>query len=120
MTSSIAARPGSLARAREHRFYLKGEVMLDEEIACCNPFGIIIPFCVLEQYGHRQRHQGAAASPCRARNAISAPMPGERAHSADAAVKYPVYAGLTWCRELVMRFATFISWLLTASLGAYM
>jgi hypothetical protein len=29
---------------------------------------------------------GAAASPCRARNAISAPMPGDSAHSADAAV----------------------------------
>jgi len=30
---------------------------------------------------------GAATRPCAARNAISAPMPGARAHSADAAVK---------------------------------
>lgn len=32
-----------------------------------------------------------------------------------------VYAGLTWLPgETVMRFATFISWLLTAGIGAYM
>jgi hypothetical protein len=31
-----------------------------------------------------------------------------------------VYAGLTWCREMLMRLATLISWLLTASLGGYM
>jgi len=47
-----AARPGSLTRAREHRFYLEGEAMVDEGIARGNSFGAIIPFCVIRPFTH--------------------------------------------------------------------
>jgi hypothetical protein len=44
--------------------------------------------------------------------------PGPTYVSLDYQVR--VYADLTWCREMVMRIATLISWLLTASLGGFM